>query len=341
MYGVLLAFAAAVLFGASVPASKLLLQSFDPLQLAGLLYLGAAIAVAPVVSTERRRFGRVTPDRVSRVRIIGVVILGGMVGPILLLAAFRLATAGAVALLLNFEIVATAVLGAALFHEHVGRGAWLGVVGIVAASALLCGEAGRPGAAAALLVLAACTCWGIDNHLSALIDGMTPARSTLWKGAVAGAINLALGVAVAPVRASAAAFVGAIAVGAASYGASIALHTAAAQRVGAIRAQGVFASAPFVGAALSVAIFGEQVTALQVTATALLLISVVLVVVSQHAHQHAHGVIEHIHAHTHDDGHHLHEHADPVLAAHTHWHRHDAVVHEHPHWPDLHHRHSH
>ena len=150
MYGLVLAFGAAVLFAVSVPASKLLLQSFDPLQLAGLLYLGAAIAMAPVVRAERRRFGRVEFDRANRTRLAGVVILGGLVAPILLLAAFRLATAGAVALLLNFEIVATAVLGAVLFHEHMGRGAWLGVAGVVAASALLCGDAGRSGVVAAL-----------------------------------------------------------------------------------------------------------------------------------------------------------------------------------------------
>ena len=341
MYGLLLAFAAAVLFAASVPASKLLLQFLDPLQLAGLLYLGAAAAMTPVVSSERRRFGSVALDRANRARLTGVVFLGGMVAPILLLAAFRLATAGAVALLLNFEIVATAVLGAVLFHEHMGRSAWLGVVGIVAASALLCGEAGRSGVVAALLVAAACTCWGIDNHLSALIDGMTPARSTLWKGAVAGGTNLALGVAAGPVRAGAVAVVAAVVVGAVSYGASIALHTAAAQRVGAVRAQCVFASAPFVGAALSLVIFGEHMTALQATATALFLISVVVLVTSEHEHQHRHVAGEHIHAHTHDDGHHLHEHDELVTAAHTHWHSHEPVVHAHPHWPDLHHRHPH
>ena len=42
--------------------------------------------------------------------------------PILLLAAFRVATDGAVALLLTFEIVATAVLGVVLFHGPWGAG---------------------------------------------------------------------------------------------------------------------------------------------------------------------------------------------------------------------------
>ena len=85
MYGLLLALAAAVLFGASAPASKVLIRFFDPLQLAGLLYLGAAVVMVPVVIHEREQFGRVALNHVNRARLAGVVILGGMVGPILLM----------------------------------------------------------------------------------------------------------------------------------------------------------------------------------------------------------------------------------------------------------------
>ena len=44
MSGLLLALIAAALFGASMPASKLLLEDLAPFQLAGLLYLGAALS---------------------------------------------------------------------------------------------------------------------------------------------------------------------------------------------------------------------------------------------------------------------------------------------------------
>ena len=338
MHGLILALAAAALFGASAPAGKELLESFEPLQLAGLLYLGAAIATGPAIVIDRRR---VRLDRLNGLRLAGVVVLGGIIGPILLLTALRLAAASAVSLLLNLEIVATAVLGAAFFHEHLSRRAWVGVAGIVIASALVSGDAGRPGFIAALLVVGACTCWGVDNHLSALIDGMTPARSTFWKGAAAGTVNLLLGVLCAPLRASAAAVVAALATGAVSYGASIALHTAAAQRVGAVRAQAVFASAPFFGAALCFAFLGERMTGVQGLSTLLFAASVGILVAGRHEHAHSHEAIEHIHAHSHDDGHHLHEHAEAVTGTHTHWHRHDRTDHVHPHWPDLHHRHPH
>jgi drug/metabolite transporter (DMT)-like permease len=338
MRGLLLALAAAALFGAAAPASKQLLKVFEPLQLAGLLYLGAALATGPAVLVDRRRRRL---DRRNRLRLAGVILLGGVVAPISLLAALRLAPASAVSLLLNLEIVATAVLGVGFFHEHLRRRAWAGVAGIVIASALVSGDAGRPGFIAALLVVGACTCWGIDNHLSALIDGMTPARSTFWKGAAAGTVNVLVSVLHAPLSAPAAAVVAALAVGAVSYGASIALHTAAAQRVGAVRAQAVFATAPFFGAALCFAFLGERLTAVQALATLLLAASVGMLVAGRHEHAHSHEAIEHIHAHSHDDGHHLHDHAAAVVGTHTHWHRHDPIEHVHPHWPDLHHRHPH
>jgi len=46
---ILLALISAALFGSATPASKVLLNSFAPIQLAGLLYLGAAIGVMPLI----------------------------------------------------------------------------------------------------------------------------------------------------------------------------------------------------------------------------------------------------------------------------------------------------
>ncbi|MFZ3183981.1 MAG: hypothetical protein WA173_07545 [Pseudomonas sp.] len=49
--GVLAALGAAVLFGAGTPLAKLLLNSISPWLLAGLLYLGSGLGVAPFLGT--------------------------------------------------------------------------------------------------------------------------------------------------------------------------------------------------------------------------------------------------------------------------------------------------
>ena len=146
----------------------------------------------------------------------------------------------------------------------------------------------------------------------------------------------------APLDASLTAFAAALAVGALSYGLSIALYIASAQELGATRAQGVFAAAPFIGAALSFMLLGEHFGIIEAAACALLVASIPALMLSQHAHVHIHEAMEHVHMHRHDDGHHLHDHSglDPALR-HSHVHRHERLVHAHPHWPDVHHRHRH
>jgi drug/metabolite transporter (DMT)-like permease len=219
---------------------------------------------------------------------------------------------------------------------------WLGVAGVVAAGALLAGGGGWPGLLAALLAAGACACWGLDNHLTALIDGITPAQSTLVKGAVAGATNLAIGLGADPLSAAAPALVAALVVGVLSYGASIALYIVSAHELGATRAQAVFAGAPFVGAGLSFTLLGEPFGIWQAAAASILVASVAALFSSQHVHPHVHEELEHVHSHRHDDGHHAHDHPGRTRRdRHSHVHRHERLVHSHPHWPDIHHRHGH
>ncbi len=152
-----------------------LLGELTPFQLAGLLYLGAALGTAPVAWRDRQknRHGRV--DGRSRMRLAGAVLLGGVVGPVLVLLALRSSTSASIALLLNLEMGATALLGVLFFGEHVGRLGWVGIAAGLGAGVLLSATGGLPGMWAGIFVAGACLAWGIDNHLTALIDGMTPA----------------------------------------------------------------------------------------------------------------------------------------------------------------------
>jgi drug/metabolite transporter (DMT)-like permease len=281
-------------------------------------------------------------DRPNRLRLAGAVAAGGIAGPVLLLLGLRAAAATSVSLWLNLEVVATALLGVLIFREHFGLRGWLGIAAALAGAVMLSVSAGSAGLVAGGLVLLACVCWGIDNHLTALIDGITVSQSTFWKGLVAGATNLTIGILLVPLRADPLLIGGAVLVGMWAYGVSIALYITAAQALGATRAQVAFASAPFFGVVFSVLALGEPLTAEILVAGLLMFGGIALLTRERHSHVHEHEPQEHEHAHRHDDGHHSHQHAEfPAGAWHTHRHRHEAVVHAHPHWPDLHHRHRH
>jgi drug/metabolite transporter (DMT)-like permease len=335
---------AAALFGASTPASKALLEGVPGAALAGLLYLGAALWVAPAVARRAAAGDPLFPrGSRNRLRLLGAVIFGGGLGPLLVMIALAQARAASVSMWLNLETVATALLGALVFREHVGRLAAAGNAGVFLAGLLLAYDGGLGEWLPGLLVAGAALCWGLDNHLTALIDDARPEETTFWKGLFAGGANLALGAWWAGGLSLDAAPVGAaLLVGALSYGASIVLYISAAQSLGAVRSQMIFATAPFLGVIGSVAFLGEGLTAWQVGAGVLLLASNALLALERHEHAHTHPRERHEHAHRHDDGHHGHAHPGlPPGTWHTHEHEHEELEHSHRHLPDLHHRHSH
>ncbi len=330
---------AAALFGASTPVARWLLDGIGPLTLAGLFYLGAAIGTAPWAL---RGHGGEARRRADTPRLLGAVLFGGVVGPVLVLLGLRLAPAASVALWLNLEAPATALLGWAFFREHVDRRTWAAAALVWAASVVLAAPQGFEAGLAGLFVLGGCFAWALDNNLTAVIAGYTPAQTTLVKGLGAGALNLALGLAIEGPPALGPALVVALGVGVLSYGASIVLYVAGAQQLGATRAQMIFATAPFWGVALAWAALGEAVLPAQVFAALVMVGALVLLFVERHAHEHRHDAERHTHWHRHDDGHHDHPHAGvPCRGWHIHEHAHEPVIHSHPHRPDLHHRHGH
>jgi drug/metabolite transporter (DMT)-like permease len=341
MLYVLLALLSAALFGAATPFSKALLSSFDAFQLAGLLYLGAALGSSGMAFRKRPCTLPWQMDRKNRIRLIGAVFFGGVLAPLLLLLGLKAASAASVSLWLPLELVATAILGIILFRDHLGRLGWIGMAGVLAAGVLLSVGERTAGISAGLLVMGACVCWGFDNNFTALIDGITPAQSTFWKGLAAGSVDLAIGLSTRDFSGTMSMTVAALAVGIICYGASIVLYITAAQNIGATRGQMFFAVSPFFGVVLSVALLGEQVTIVQLAAGAILAGSLALVFRDKHEHEHFHHEQEHEHGHRHDDGHHEHEHLETISGRHTHKHKHGEVTHHHPHWPDLHHRHRH
>lgn len=328
--------ASAVLFGAATPAAKLILDRVPPVTLAGLLYLGAALVSVPVVARQRW----VRPSRRDIVKVAGAVVIGGAIAPVLLLTGLDRTPASTASLLLNLELVATAVLAWLLFGEHIGRRTAAGLAALATAGVLLAGRGGGVGFGA-VLVVGACVCWGLDNNLTATATGVTPAQITLAKGVVAGTANLLIGVNTEHPALSAGSVGWALAVGAVGYGMSIILWVTSARQLGAARSQGVFATAPFVGMALGWILTDDPIQTSQLVALVVMVIGVALVVTSSHHHEHRHLAETHAHRHRHDEGHHDHDHVEPVRGWHVHEHEHAELVHEHDHVPDESHRHSH
>jgi drug/metabolite transporter (DMT)-like permease len=335
-----LCLAAAALFGASLPLSKLLLGSIGSLSLAGLLYLGAAIALAPSAIRSGWPVGAGTSK--SRLRLAGVVFFGGVLGPVLLLLGLSRVSAASAALWLNLELVATGLLAWAFFRENLSARSWLAVCLAAGASVLIASPGGFEARLGGALIGLACLCWGLDNNLTALIDGFTPAQTTMVKGLVAGSFNLGVGLWLDR-RIPPGTHIGiAMTVGAIGYGLSLLLYVGAAQQLGAARTQTIFATAPFWALGFAWIVLKEPILRLQVFAGIVMLAALWLLLSERHEHEHTHDDVTHRHWHRHDDGHHEHRHPGlPASVGHDHQHAHARTTHTHPHHPDLQHRHGH
>lgn len=338
-FAVVLSVAAAFFFGISTPLSKALIRDLNPFLLAGLLYLGAGAGLS-VLSLFGAGKKAPSVKKLKYKYIIGMVVFGGLLGPVLLMGAIKIAPAASVSIWLNMELVATAILGHFIFKDFLDKRGWLSVGLSLAAGVLLSYSGGIAGVTAGLLVALACFSWGFDNHFTALIDDLSPAQSTIIKGLCAGTTNLLIGLALADAAPSPAAAAKAMLVGFLCYGLSITFYITAAQKLGAVRSQLIFSIAPLFGVLLSVLALRESLSGVQAFSGALLFASVWLMLAEKHSHPHEHPEAEHIHQHAHGDLHHDH-HDEAGEKPHTHFHSHDKNPHEHPHWPDLHHRHTH
>lgn len=331
--------AAAVSFGATTPLASRLAEDTSAPVLAGLLYLGAALAVVPVVG--RRKVDLVEFRRGAN-RLAAAVIAGGLIGPLLLTAGLARTPAATSSLLLNTELVATTLLAALVFGEHLGSRVIRGTVLVVAAGLLLAWEGTPDLRFGALLIVGACLCWGLDNCVTAELDSIAPEHITLVKGIVAGSTNVLIGLAIGDSIPGGWTLLWALAVGAVGYGLSITVWVAGARDLGAARGQLVFATAPFVGVLVAWVALGDTVRGVELAALVLAGAGVLGVVHSGHEHDHRHGEVDHDHEHDHDE-HHTHHHPGETAAElrHSHPHHHEPLVHAHPHVPDLHHRHDH
>jgi drug/metabolite transporter (DMT)-like permease len=341
------ALAAAMLFGASTPFAKRLLGDVDPWLLAGLLYLGSGVGLA-VLSLARRGLthGPAAEAPLSRADLpwLGaVVLLGGALGPLLLMLGLRQTPAATASLLLNAEAIATMLIAWLVFHENADRRIVLGAGAIVAGAALLSWHSGTLGGSwGTLLILGACLAWGIDNNLSRRLSAADPVLIAMIKGLVAGTANLGLALIHGASWPSLRPVIEAGALGFLGYGASLVMFMRALRGLGAARTGAYFSLAPFIGAIIAVSLFGEPITTHLILAAALMGLGLYLHLAERHEHEHAHETMQHDHAHGHD-AHHDHEHAPDVPAGepHSHPHTHRPMIHRHPHYPDLHHRHRH
>lgn len=256
-----MAILAALFYALNAPLSKVLLGDVPPGMMASLLYLGAGVGM--LLLTPVRRLAGLAPQEHLGKRdlpyTIGMIVLD-VAAPVLLMYGLRLTSPANASLLNNFEIVATSVIALVIFRERISRRLWLGILTVMAASALLSLEdmSSLSFSTGSLMVLGACVCWGFENNCTRMMSHADPLEIVVIKGlgSGAGAMLVAL-----MSRESLPAW-GLIPLvmllGFVSYGLSVYFYVYAQRSLGAAKTSAYDAIAPFAGVAISFLIFREN-----------------------------------------------------------------------------------
>lgn len=346
-YSILQALLAALLFGASAPIAKLLLGDMQPIPLAAFLYLGSGIGllIFKIFQRFKKDYTKVEAGiKKEDVKwLLGAVLVGGVIAPIVLMFSLKNTPASTASLLLNFEGVSTTLIAGLVFKEAIGKRIGLAVAAVTTSSILLSwdfnGEWGF--SIAALGVLLACMMWGFDNNFTRNISSKDPLITVIIKGIGAGSFSLLLALILKTPLPNFKIILSALFLGFICYGFSIVLFILAMRNLGASRASAFFGTAPFVGTFVSLMLFDESPNTLFYVSLPIMVVGTVLLLSEEHIHKHIHEPMEHEHRHRHDDGHHTHQHDGETISEHSHLHKHEALEHAHPHTPDIHHRHKH
>jgi len=242
---VLIGLLAGLLFGVATPLSKIILSQFNSFQLAGLLYLGAALAFLPYIIKNSKVEFKALRLTGKKKYLGGVIVFGGILGPLFLMIGLKTANAMSVSIWLNMELVTTAILGILFFKDHLDRSVIIGILLTLCAGIIISSQESASGIVSATFILLACISWGFDNHFSAIIDGVSPQTITFIKGFFGGITNLTIGMFLSNWQIELSYIPAALLIGVFSYGISIVLYVTSAQNLGATRSQILFSTAPF------------------------------------------------------------------------------------------------
>jgi len=249
---------AAVLYAISTPVSKLLLNSLSPVYIAALLYLGAGFGML-MVWRIRKRTSFHEPMHFSKRElpaVFGMVILD-IIAPILLMIGLMTSNPENVALLNNFEIVATSLFAFFIFKEAIPGRLRLAIVLVTIASIILSVEDAQAFkfSAGSLLVLLATVSWGLENNFTRKLSFNDPLVVVVIKGLFSGLGSLIIAFALGDVVWMPEMILITMLLGFVAYGLSIFFYVTAQRELGAAKKSTLYAFAPFVGAFLSLLIF--------------------------------------------------------------------------------------
>lgn len=259
----LYAIAAAALYAVNIPCSKWLLSRISPMMMAAFLYVGAGMGVALTGLIRREESLRQPITRNEWPYVLGMILLD-IAAPILLMLGLGTADAANASLLNNFEIVATSLIALVIFRERIGWRLAIAILLVTLASIALSyqGAGSLRFNSGSLLVLAAASCWGLENNCTRMLSHRRASQTTIIKGFGSGLGSLLVALISGETLPDLFWLLPVLLLGFVAYGLSIRCYIKAQHHLGAAKTSAYYSIAPFLGVLFGMVLLGERPGAL-------------------------------------------------------------------------------
>lgn len=260
---IVFAILAACFYALNAPISKLLLEVIPSTTLAGLLYLGAGIGMSVVYLFRKRIVKKDKEKSLSRkdLKYVVMMILLDILAPIMLLLSLKSSNPETIALINNFEIVATSIIAFIFFKEKISFKLWIGILFVLMASILLSVDFtnGISFSYSCIFAFIACISWGLENNCTRSISDKNPFQIVVLKGIFSGLGSIIIGLILGEYISNFIYVLYALLLGFVAYGLSVFFYVLSQRYIGASKTSAYYSLAPFISVGLSFILFQNKI----------------------------------------------------------------------------------
>ncbi|HJJ48249.1 MAG TPA: DMT family transporter [Methanocorpusculum sp.] len=193
---VILAVTAALIFSLHTPVSALLLENSGPMGATGFMNIAVGIVALLIFICIRNKKVNDPARHLRKTDIPALILMNiaDFLGSVFLMLGLTLASSTSASLMLNFEIVAAAVLAMVYLKEKIAKPLWIAVTlitlgCITVSSGAPQGLFASPGL---FLILLTCVCWAFGNVLKKKVAERNPSEILAVRGFSIGTAGLVL-----------------------------------------------------------------------------------------------------------------------------------------------------
>lgn len=279
--GYVFAILAAIMFGSVSVVAKPIVSSVNPILLASLVYIIAAITLSPFAQKKKKNL-----TRRDLLLIFSIALCGAIIAPSLYFVGLTHASASDAALIANGEVFFSVLLAVMFFKEKLRLGGGIAVILVLAGMVIITTNLDFTTFSLQqihykdMLLIFAMLFWALDNNLSRyLAQKMDVANIVQIKSAIGGVILFVIAILVfrVEINIEMSHIIPILVLGSVGFAASLYFFLQGLKRIGTVRTITIFSMSSVFGVMAASMFLGEQINLYQIIAAGIMILGVYLV----------------------------------------------------------------